>query len=308
MRNLNTLRTFIQVTETASFSLAADRLGLTASAVSKSISRLEDEIGTRLFQRSTRRVSLTNEGRAFYERTKNILLELEDAEAELASSAAEPRGRLRVQMPVGFGRKVVVPKLLDFCNDHPKLAVDVELSDRVVDVGYEGIDLAIQIGAVSDPRCIARQLCRLSFAAWASPDYLARHGEPRTPEDLSSHRCLAYWQPMSRSTREWLFERDGRTFSVPMSGTLNINNAETLLEAAVEGAGIVMVSDFIAAEAYRQGRLRRLLADYVTRGPEVFAVYSPRPSLSAKVGVFIEFLRETVKDIEALQIGRLASD
>ncbi len=298
MRNLNALMVFARVAETRSFTLAAQRLGLTASAVSKSVSRLEQELGVRLLQRSTRLVSLTDEGAGFFERCRHILAEIDDAESAVTLSAANPRGRLRVQMPVGFGRRVVVPKLLDFAKQYPDLAIDAELSDRVADLAYEGLDAIVQIGAVSDSRVVARELCRLSFAACASPQYLAEHGEPQTPEDLDRHECLTYLLPVTGEARDWVFARNGQAISRKVSGRLNINNAESLLEAAVAGAGIAMISNFIAADALREGRLRRILTDYVVQGPPVHVVYLPRRNLSAKVRAFIDFLTVIVTGIE----------
>ena len=298
MRNLNALLVFARVAETRSFTVAAQRLGLTASAVSKSVARLEQELGVRLLQRSTRLVSLTDDGAGFFERCRHILAEIDDAESAVTLSAANPRGRLRVQMPVGFGRRVVVPKLPDFARQYPDLAIDAELSDRVADLAYEGLDAMIQIGPVSDARVVARELCRLSFAACASPQYLAEHGEPKTPEDLERHECLTYLLPVTGEARDWVFAHNGQAMSRKVAGRLNINNAESLLEAAVAGAGIAMISNFIAADALRDGKLRRILTDYVVEGPSVYVVYLPRRNISAKVRAFIEFLTVIVTGIE----------
>jgi LysR family transcriptional regulator for bpeEF and oprC len=298
MDNLNALTVFAKVAETRSFTTAAQRLGLTASAVSKSISRLEQELGVRLLHRSTRLVSLTNDGASFFDRCRHILAEIDDAESALTLSKATPQGRLRVQVPVGFGRRVVVPELLRFTKQHPGLVVDAELSDRAIDLAYEGIDAAIQIGEPSDVRLVARKLCTLSFGACASPDYLARHGEPATPEELDRHHCLAYMLPMTGNYREWQFARNGQPFAKTVSGSLNMNNAESLLEAAVAGAGITMISDFIAAEALRTGKLKRILTDYVAPGPPVYVVYLPGRNLSPRVRAFIDFLTEVVAGMQ----------
>lgn len=298
MRNLNSLLVFAKVAETCNFTVAAQRLGLTASAVSKSISRLEEELGVKLLQRSTRQVSLTHEGAMFFERCRNILAEIDDAENAVTVTTAMPRGRLRVQMPVGFGRKVVAPKLLNFTRAHPELIVDIEMSDRIVDLSYEGIDACVQIGGTIDPRMIARKLCRLTFSACASPDYLAQYGYPNTPEDLSHHQCLAYLIPTTGEYRPWQFVKQGVIHAQNLSGALNINNAESLLEVAVAGGGITMISNSIAAEALRNGKLVKVLADYTLEGPEVNVIYLPRQNLSAKVTAFIDFLTLAVQDLE----------
>lgn len=306
MRNLNALLVFVKVAETRSFTLAAQRLGLTASAVSKSISRLEQELGVKLLQRSTRLVNLTGEGASFFERCRQIMTEIDEAESDLTATTATPKGRLRIQMPVGFGRRVIVPNMHRFTERYSELSVDLELSDRLVDLSYEAVDAVIHIGHVSDERFVTHRLCNLSFAAFASPAYLALHGTPTSPNELDQHQCLAYLLPISGEHREWQFVKDGQNFSKSVSGALNINNAESLLEAAIAGAGIVMVSDFIAGDALRSGTLIRILSDYVVAGPEVSVVYLPRGTLAAKVRVFIEFLNEIIKEIDPQSLSKIS--
>lgn len=294
MDNLNTLVVFVRVAESRSFTAAAQRLGLTSSAVSKAISRLEGELGVRLLNRSTRLVTLTNDGASFFDRCREILTSIEDAERAVTLAKATPHGRLRVQMPVGFGRRVAVPALRKLAQTHPGLVVDAELSDRVADLAYEGFDAAIQIGQVSDERLVARTLCRLRFTALASPEYLARHGEPKTPDDLREHQCLAYVSPLTGGYRPWEFAKDGQSFSKRVSGSLNVNNADSLVEAAITGMGIVMISNFIAASAISSGQLIPILTDYVAPGPKVYVVYPPSRIVSLKLQVLIEALDEAV--------------
>ncbi len=294
MENLNALAVFTRVAEARSFTQAAQRLGLTASAVSKSVRRLEQELGVRLLHRSTRLVSLTNDGVDFYERCRQILAAVDEAQASVSLSKATPQGRLRVQMPVGFGRQVGVPVLRALARAHPRLVIDAELSDRAIDVLYEGFDAAIQIGQVSDERLAALRVGNLRFHALASPEYLARHGEPRVPEDLLQHECLAYAVPVTGRYRRWDFARDGKTWSLDLGGRLNINNAECLLEAALAGEGVVMISNFIAGEAIRSGRLRPVLADFVAPGPDVFLVYPPGPAITAKLRALMDGISAAV--------------
>lgn len=294
MDNLNALVVFVRVAESRSFTAAAQRLGLTSSAVSKAISRLEGELGVRLLNRSTRLVTLTNDGASFFDRCREILTSIEEAERAVTLAKATPHGRLRVQMPVGFGRRVAVPALRKLAQTHPGLVVDAELSDRVADLAYEGFDAAIQIGQVSDERLVARTLCRLRFTALASPEYLARHGEPKTPDDLREHQCLAYVSPLTGGYRPWEFAKDGQSFSKRVSGSLNVNNADSLVEAAITGMGIVMISNFIAASAISSGQLIPILTDYVAPGPKVYVVYPPSRIVSLKLQVLIEALDEAV--------------
>lgn len=307
MRNLNALLVFVKVAETRSFTLAAQRLGLTSSAISKSIARLEQELGVKLLTRSTRLVNLTGEGASFFERCQQILTEIEEAESAVTSATATPKGRLRLQMPVGFGRRVVAPKIWEFTQRYPELSVDIELSDRQVDLTYEAVDAIIHIGEVTDERVIAHKLCNLSFGAYASPDYLVKHGTPKSPDDLDHHQCMGYLLPMTGDHREWHFTKNGKDFSRVVSGALNINNAETLLEAAIAGAGIVMVSDFIAGHALRSGKIQRILSEYVVAGPAVSIVYLPRSTLAAKVRVFVEYLKTIIEDIDPQALSKFES-
>jgi LysR family transcriptional regulator for bpeEF and oprC len=300
MDNLNTLVVFARVAESRSFTVAAQRLGLTSSAVSKSISRLEGDLGVKLLHRSTRLVTLTNDGASFYERCREILASIEDAERAVTLTKAAPHGRLRVQMPIGFGRRVVMPALRQLTQKYPGLVVNAELSDRVADVAYEGFDAAIQIGKVSDERLVARTLCRLRFTALASPDYLARYGEPKTPDELDQHECLAYVSPLTGGYRPWEFARDGQVFSKHVSGKVNVNHADSLVEAAIAGMGIVMISNFIAARAIASGQLKPILTEYVAPGPKVYVVYPPSRTVSLKLQALIEVLESAVSGIDQM--------
>jgi LysR family transcriptional regulator for bpeEF and oprC len=294
MDNLNALVVFVRVAEARSFTAAAERLGLTASAVSKAITRLEKELGVRLLHRSTRLVNLTNDGAGFFEHCREILASVEEAERTVTLAKASPHGRVRIQMPVGFGRRVVMPALSQLAQRHPGLVVDAELSDRVADVAYEGFDAAIQIGQVSDERLVVRPICRLRFTALASPQYLAQHGEPATPDELDQHNCLAYVSPLTGGYRPWEFSRDGQTFARRVSGRLNVNHADSLVEAATAGMGIVMVSNFIAADAIKRGLLKPILTDFVAPGPKVSLVHPPSRVVSLKLRALMDALDEAV--------------
>lgn len=301
MRNLNALLVFTKVAETCSFTVAAQRLGLTSSAVSKSIARLEEELGVKLLHRSTRLVSLTDEGASFFERCRSILAEVDEAESAITQNNTTPKGVLSVQMPVALGRKLIAPKLLSFTQQYPELVLNVEMSDRLVDLQYEGMDAVVHVGPVTDTRVSVKKLCNLRFAAFASPDYLAKHGVPNTPGDLDKHHCMAYLLPRTGQHRPWLFSKNGQIFEQSVVGALNINNAESLLEAAIAGGGITMISHFIAADAWRSGQLTRILSDYVVEGPEVSVLYQARHNIPAKVKAFIDFLTNVVQDIESQQ-------
>ena len=294
MRDLNALRVFVRVAQLKSFKAAAASLGLTSSAVSKSIARLEAEVGVGLLQRTTRSVGLTEDGAIFFDNCKQILGEVERAELLLSRATAGPYGRLRIHMTEGLGRRVVFPTLGAFLKQHPSLTMNVELSDRVVDLASEGFDVDIRIGDVADSRLIARLLGHLSFVVCASPAYLKRHGEPKKPEDLDHHNCLAYSQIHTGRLREWQFQENGKVYGKTVSGNLHASNSEALLVAAISGLGIVSVSQFIARDAIAARKVKPVLTKYAAPGPPVHAVYLKGQHVSPKVRALVSFLLANV--------------
>ena len=303
MDNLNSLRVFVWVAQLKSFKAAAANLGLTSSAVSKAITRLEAEVGVGLLQRTTRSVGLTEDGAVFFENCKQILGEIDRAEHLLKRAIVGPYGRLRIHMTEGFGRRVVFPILHRFLEKHPSLTVSVEMSDRVVDIASEGFDLDIRIGEVADSRLVARQLGSLSFVTCASPAYLKLHGEPKTPEDLDQHNCLAYSHIHTGRLREWQFRENGKVYGKTVSGSLHANNSEALLVAAISGLGIASVSQFIASDAIAAGKVKSVLTRYAAPGPLVHAVYLRGQNVSPKVRAFVDFLAGNT-GIPAGEIGK----
>jgi LysR family transcriptional regulator for bpeEF and oprC len=281
---------FVRVAETKSFTHASARLGLSPSAVSKAIGRLEGRLGVRLLYRNTRRVSLTDDGVALLERSRQILGELEDLESTLTGRRAKPRGRLRLQMPAAFGRRVVMPLLTEFVEQNDELSMDVELSDRVPDLADEGLDAAIRSGTLKDSSLVARKLCDIKYVSVASPSYIKRCGEPRTPSELEGHRCLGFYTPHTHRYREWHFASGDGLFSKPVHGHLNVNSAEALMDAAIAGAGIARLATFIAAEPIRLGLLRPVLRTCITAGPTLWLVYPQRQFLPVRVQALMDFL------------------
>jgi LysR family transcriptional regulator for bpeEF and oprC len=292
--SLTSIALFVRIAETRSFSAAAHQLGISAPAVSKGLARLEQRLGVQLLNRTTRKVSLTDDGRAFLDRCRQILADAQDAEELLTRRRVALSGRLRVQMPVGFGRIVVLPLIPRLLEAYPELAIDIELSDRLVDLADEAIDVALRIGEIPDSRLIAKKIYAIRFVTCTSPAYLARHGTPRTPEELAEHSCLPYWVPRTGRYRPWEFARDGVPFTLQINGHLNINNSEALMDAAVAGAGIVSVSTFLAADALAAGKLRAVLTDFATEGPPVSAVYLPSRQLSPRVRAFLDFVTHII--------------
>lgn len=292
MRDMNSLRVFVRVAQLRSFKAAGANLGLTSSAVSKAITRMETELGVGLLQRTTRSVGLTEDGALFFENCKQILEEIDNAEALLSRATAGPYGRLRVHMTEGYGRRVVFPELHRFLDSFPSLTLSVEMSDRIIDMANEGFDVDIRIGDIADSRLVARHLGNVAFVTCASPAYLKRRGEPRTPDDLDFHNCLIYSHIHTGRPREWRFRANGRVFVKHVSGSLHANNSESLMVAAASGLGIVHVSEFIARDVIATGKLRRVLKRYAAPGPPVHAVYLRAMNVSPKVRAVVDFLAQ----------------
>jgi DNA-binding transcriptional LysR family regulator len=289
MDRFQAMRVFSQVVESGSFSSAAARLGLSTTAASRHVAELEAHLQTRLLNRTTRRVSLTESGRAFYERSVQLLADVDEAEQEASRAAVVPRGTIKLTSSVNFGVRHVAPAIAAFLSAHPEVRFDVSLSDRVVDLVEEGFDLAIRIGAPGSDNVVARKLGETRLVPCASPQYLRTHGAPQVPEDLAGHNCFTYEYVVPRNV--WRF-RDpaGNERAVRIGGNLHSNNGDLLAEVAVQGAGIVFEPAFILGPELRAGRLVPLLQDFVAPPLAIYAVYPSRKHLSAKVRLFVEFL------------------
>jgi DNA-binding transcriptional LysR family regulator len=236
MDNLNGIAAFVRAAETCSYVAAGRLLGVSASAVGKSVARLEEKLGVRLLNRSTRRISLSNEGALFYERCQRILADLGDAEAELSHLAEAPRGKLKVSLPV-IGYRIILPLLANFTRQYPEIELDLDFNDRLVDVVAEGVDVAVRSGTLTDSRLMARELGPFAFAIVGSPAYLARHGVPATPRALERHACVRYKFPTTGKLQEWAVrhaEGDGGG-ELRLPTALTCNNIEALIGAAAQG-------------------------------------------------------------------------
>lgn len=289
MDHFHALTAFVRVVEAGSFARAAERLDRSVSAVSRHVAELEAHLGARLLNRTTRRLSLTEAGRAFHERAVQLLADLEEAEAAVGAGALEPRGTLRITCASAFGVRHLAPALADYAARHPRVRFDLDLSDRVVDLVEEGFDLAIRIGAVRSQALIARRLGVTTLVCCAAPAYLARHGTPRTPAELAQHRCLTYAYAPERNV--WRFrDAQGNRHDVTVSGPAHANNGAMLTALGVAGLGIHMEPDFVVAPDVRAGRLVRILGDYTPESGTINAVYPSRRHLSAKVRSFIDFV------------------
>lgn len=280
------LGVFARVVEHGGFTAAARKLGLSASAVTKTIARLEDELGTQLFNRTTRRLRTTEYGQEFYERCVRILADLEDAEAGLRRGSVSSRGRIRAVVPLSFGRVTLVPELPGFFERYPDISLDLSFSDSPVDLIAEGYDLAVRTGQISDSRLTTRLLTRGPQITFAAPRYLERHGEPATPPDLKDHNCI-----VGRFGSEWSFrDPGGDTLTVRVGGNAVINSGDALREAAVAGVGIAQGTWWLVRKDLERGDLRSILTDYIRDGQPVSVLYPPQRHLPAKLRAFIDFL------------------
>lgn len=289
---LASMAVFARVVEAKSFSAAARQLGLSKSAVSKHVARLEEILGARLLQRTTRRLALTETGTVFHAHCLRVVAEAEEAEAAVTNLTASPRGFLRVSLPMTFGRMHVAPRLPDFLARHPDMTIEIGLNDRVVDLVEEGFDVAIRIASMPDSSLVARKLAPCRIVVCAAPRYLAVHGEPETPQDLGSHNCLGYtYTPNSMD--QWPFDGPAGLQSIKVTGNLIANNGEMLRDAAIAGLGVIRSPSFIVGDALADGRLKPLLCDYAVPSLSISAVYPSRRHLTPKVRAFIDYFAES---------------
>jgi DNA-binding transcriptional LysR family regulator len=288
VESLSGFLVFVQVAETRSFVTAGRLLGVSASAVGKRIARLEERLGVRLFHRSTRSITLTTDGVQFLERSRRILAEIEAAELEMSQSAGSPRGRLRVSLPlVG---SLVLPVLADFMLAYPEIELDLDFSDRVVDVIDEGFDVVVRTGALADSRLAARQIGSFGVVLVGAPAYFARRGIPQTPADLANHVCLHYRYPTSGKLEIWPLrcEAGERELTPPIS--MVCNNIETRACFAMRGLGIACMPDFSVRQALKDGLLCTVLDDYVERVIDISIVWPAGRSVPPRLRVFIDFM------------------
>jgi DNA-binding transcriptional LysR family regulator len=280
---------FAQVIQLRSFTRAAESLNTSTSAVSKRIARLEGRLGTALLTRSTRHVSPTEAGLGLYEHCLRILREVEDAELLVADLYAAPRGLLRVSAPVYFGEQHIAPLLVQLAQRYPELRLELSLSDRFVELGSEGFDLAVRVGQLSGATLGARKLVRDPLVACAAPAYLARRGTPQHPRDLVEHECLRY--TLSSNKRRWRFRLpNGETLYVPIAGPFDSDHSGALREAARAGLGIAYLPRFYLADSIDRGELVRILDDFSPPPINIHAVYPSRKLLPPKTRVCVDFL------------------
>ena len=291
MNNFADIVAYVRVVEAHSFVAAAQTLGMSPSAISKAVSRLEERLGARLLNRTTRSLSLTDVGTNFYERCRDALGQLDHAENEVTESRGVPRGRLRVDVPVSLGRRIIVPALPRFIAQYPELSVQMSMNDRVLDLVQEGIDVGVRVGSLSDSSLIARRIGQLRGFTCASPEFIERYGEPKTPADLKPEHCIAMIRVGNNQTREWMYRKDGVEQTVVPAAPLAFSDPESAVAAAVSGAGFVRALDFTVEAQIASGLLTPVLEDW-NEGSwwPVSVVYPQHRQPTAKIRAFIDFV------------------
>ncbi|MBX4897062.1 LysR family transcriptional regulator [Rhizobium bangladeshense] len=281
------------VVEAGSFARAGESMGLTQPAISRAVARLEERVGIRIFNRTARAISLTDEGRSFYEAVAPLLAGIEDAAVRAGGSRTLVRGRLRINVDGTFGHHLLAPRIGEFLQGFPELTVDVSVRDRMGDLVGDGFDIAVRFGEPETSSLKARLLLRTRVMTCASPSYIARYGEPKKPRDLrSGHRCLLIRNDATGRPYEWEFRRGERVVPVPVTGSLIVNDTGSLLGACLGGAGVAQLLELYAKDIIAQGRLVPLLPDWSDETFPLYAYHHASHIVPAKVQAFLEFVRE----------------
>ncbi|MEL4238227.1 LysR family transcriptional regulator [Shewanella xiamenensis] len=290
MSQINEMKAFLAVTETGSFVAAAEKSGVSTTALSRWVMQLEQRLGVRLLHRTTRRLSLTVEGERFAERCSDILQQLAEAEAELSAQASQISGRLRLNVPVSYGIRFLAPLWASFKQQNPAIELDVVLTDRLTDMVEEGFDLAVRIGRPASSSLISRPLHQLKMQLCAAPEYIHTAGLPTEPSELSAHKVIAYsyWG----SGNDWSFSGPKGNMTVRTKAWMHCNNGETCVAVAESGGGVIYQPDFLVEQALQQGRLITLCPEYQGLTLPVCAVYPSRRFVSAKVRNIVSFLQK----------------
>ncbi len=295
MDKLVSMKVFARVAKLGSFSAAASDLGISKAMASKHITALENTLGVRLFNRTTRKISLTEVGSAYRERVSVILAEIEETELSVSHLNTEPTGMLKMMAPTSFGAFHLSRAAADFMEEFPDISVELILTDREADLVEEGLDLSIRVGELSDSSLIARQIASARMVVCASPDYLAEHGIPKTPEELAEHKCLLFTPRFP--SNEWQFRRDGEDFSVKVSGCMKSNVGDTLRVGGIKGLGVIQEPTYMVGQDIKLGRLKVILEKYEPAQRPIHVMYLHRRHLSAKVRMFVEFLIQRFQPI-----------
>lgn len=301
MESLKGIASFVHAAELCSYAEAGRVLGVSASAVSKSITRLEEELGVRLFHRTTRSISMTNEGNVYYKRCKIILNDLVDARAMITASRSTPKGRLRVSVPQIFGHSLLQPMLVEYLRTYPEVELDIDFEDRVIDIIGEGIDVAVRIGELRDSRLIGYKIGEQHFVVCGSHAYFKKHGKPKTPHDLLHHSCIHFKYPSNGRIAQWAFKP--QNFNLELPRTLVFNNTHAGLQAALDGFGIAHLPVYVAKPSLELNHLEPILTDCMQPLGNLSLIWPSNRHLLPKVRSFVDFVNQRIRDNEMLSLS-----
>jgi LysR family transcriptional regulator for bpeEF and oprC len=300
MDQLQGMRVFTRVAELGSFARAANDIGMSRAMASSYVAQLEKHLGTRLLHRTTRKVTVSPEGAVYLERCRRILAEVQAADDEMRHARARPQGKLRVDVPVAFGRYLLMPALPRFTERYPEMALEVRFNDRIVDLAGEHIDVAIRGVEIRTPDLIARRIATSRLVTCAAPEYIARYGVPRSPAELKNHRTIGYLRSDASRPADWKFRqgKDG-TQRLKLAFALAFNASDPMVQSAFEGQGIIQTNDLLLGDSLSKGRLVEVLREYTCEGPPLSVVYPRATHDLAKVRVFAEFAAEIMRNYQA---------
>ena len=302
MNKLQAMEVFIQVVDAGGFTRAAENMQLPKATVSTLIAALESSLSVKLLNRTTRHVSITSDGAAYYEHCVRILSDVREAEESLSRTRLNPSGRLRVDAPTALASELLIPALPDFFARYPDIVLELGCSDRPVDLIEEGVDCAVRGGELGDVNLIARRVGVLHFITCASPSYLAHHGTPQHPNDLPRHRGVNFFSAKTGRTYEWDFTRDGERIQIAMLSHIALNDSNAYSAAGVAGLGIVQMTHFMLAPLMEQGKMVELLKEWESDPLPIHVIYPPNRHLSAKVRVFVEWVADMFNNHPATQM------
>ena len=296
MNRLEAMQIFVRVAELASFTRAADSLGLPKASISTGVQQLESLLNTRLLHRTTRRVQLTPDGQIFYERSKDLLADMDDMEGLFQQGASNLSGRLRIDMPSAMAKNQLVPRLPEFLAQHPQLQIEISSTDRRVDLVQEGFDCVIRVGKLSDSSLIARPIGQLELINCASPDYLARCGTPQTLDDLAQHQLIHYVTTLGSKSAGFEYTQNDEVKFLPMAGNITVNNSDAYTAACLAGFGIAQIPRIGAQKHLQQEKLVEVLPDFRARSMPVSILYANRRNLARRVQVFMDWACTVLAD------------
>jgi LysR family transcriptional regulator for bpeEF and oprC len=301
MDKLQAMEVFVRVVETGGITRAADSLGVPKATAATLIQKLEAALGVKLLNRTTRHVSVTPDGAAYYERCVGILAEVRETEESLAKQHATPRGRLRVDVPTLMARSVFVPALPRFFERYPDIELALACNERRADLLEEGIDCAVWSGEIEESSLVARRVGFLYFATCAAPSYIAAHGHPRHPDELGQHRCVNF-SPRTGKLTDWVFSKDGARVQASLRGHIALEDENSYVAAAEAGLGIAQIPAFVLKEAMERGSLELVLGDWFPEPSPLYVVYPQNRHLSNKVRVFVDWVAELLRDHDGIQL------